>query len=325
VHAVTGAPAPRPRPAARPALAALAAAGLLAGLAWAGPAGAADLLQPTGKGAARGGAAWVGPRPSQPPRRVITLAPSLTDVMVALGHADRIVGVTRVDRAPEVAGKPRVGGFLDPNPEAILGLRPDLVLWVTDGGALAAVRRTAELAGGAFPVLAIPIVDVADVVATARLVGEALGDAAGGEALARRLQASVDGLRSRAAGLPPRRVLFVVGHDPLVVAGPGSFPDELLRLAGCRNAVGGERPWPVLPVELAVGANPDVVIDGALDEPPGTIQRLGAVPAVRQGRVVRLRSDDLLRPGPRMIAALDELFEALHPQAGRAAAPEARP
>jgi iron complex transport system substrate-binding protein len=221
--------------------------------------------------------------------------------------------VTRVDRAPEVAGKPRVGGFLDPNPEAILGLKPDLLLWVTDGGALAAVRRTAELANGAFPVLAIPIVDVADVVATARIVGDALGDPAGGEALARRLQASVDGLKARAAGLPSRRVLFVVGRDPLVVAGPGSFPDELLRLAGCTNAVGGARPWPVLPVELAVGANPDVVIDAALDEPADGMERLAAVPAVRAGRVVRLRSDDLLRPGPRMIAALDELFEALHP------------
>jgi len=197
------------------------------------------------------------------------------------------------------------------------------VLWVTDGGALSAVRRTAELAAGAFPVVAIPIVDVADVVATARIVGEALGDAGGGEALARRLQGSVDALQARAAGLVSRRVLFVVGRDPLVVAGPGSFPDELLRLAGCRNAIGGERPWPVLPLELAVGANPDVVVDAALDEPADGISRLAAVPAVRDGRVVRLRSDDLLRPGPRMMAALDELFAALHPDAGRPAGPDA--
>ncbi len=297
----------------------LAALALAAAAALPSPARAADLLQPTGKGAAQGGSTWVGPRPAAPPRRVVTLAPNLTDVMIALGHADRIAGVTRVDRAPEVAGKARVGGFLDPNPEAILGLKPDLVLWVTDGGALAAVRRTAELARGAFPILAIPIVDVADVVATARIVGDALGDAAGGEALARRLQASVDALRTRSAGLPSRSVLFVVGRDPLVVAGPGSFPDELLRLAGCTNAVKGPRPWPVLPVELAVGANPDVVVDAALDEPAEGIQRLAAVPAVRAGRVVRLRSDDLLRPGPRMISALDELFRALHPDAAPSA------
>jgi len=300
---------------ARLATPVLAAAAAL--LAAAGPAAAVELLQPTGQGAAAGGAVWAGPRPTTPPRRVVTLAPNLTDILVALGHAGRIVGVTRVDRAPEVAAVARVGGFLDPNPEAILGLKPDLVLWTTDGGALAAVRRTAELAKGAFPVVAIQVDTLADVVATVRIVGEALLDPAGGEALARRLQASVDGLAARAAGLPSRRVLFVVGWDPLVVAGPGSFPDELVRLAGCRNAVGGARPWPVLPVELAIGANPDVVIDAALDEPAEGRTRLAAVPAVRAGRVVRLRSDDLLRPGPRMIGALDELFRALHPEASK--------
>jgi iron complex transport system substrate-binding protein len=238
-------------------------------------------------------------------------------VLVALGATDRLVGVTRVDHAPEVASLPRVGGFLDPNPEVILGLKPDLVLWVTDGGALPAVRRLAELANGAFPVLAIPGITVADVSAAARLVGEALGDAAGGAALAARLVASVARLQARAAGLPRKRVLFVVGRDPLVVAGPGSFPDELLRLAGCDNAVGGARPWPVYPLELAVGGNPDLVIDAALDEPAEGIQRLAAVPAVRRGRVVRLSSDDLIRAGPKMIAALDELFLALHPEARR--------
>jgi iron complex transport system substrate-binding protein len=279
-----------------------------------------------GLGAAQGGARWIGTPPRTPPRRVVSLAPSMTDVLVALGRVDRLVGVTRVDRAPEVAHLPRVGGFIDPNPEVILGLRPDLILWVTDGGALPAVRRLAELAHGAFPILAVPVITVADIPATARLVGQALGEPAAGAALADRLDASTKRLAARAAGLPRRRVLFVVGRDPLVVAGPGSFPDELLRLAGCENAVGGSRPWPVYPLELAVGSNPDLVVDAALDEPPEGIQRLAAVPAVRAGRVARLASDDLLRAGPRMIGALDELFSILHPEvAGKAqAAPSAR-
>ena len=303
----------------RLALLALLLAAPAAGWGAPSPASAAPAatLAPSGRGAAQGGAVWIGTPPRTPPRRIVTLAPSLTDVLVALGATDRLVGVTRVDHAPEVAGVARVGGFLDPNPELILGLKPDLVLWVTDGGALAAVRRVAELSNGAFPILAIPIVTVADVSAAARLVGEALVDPAGGAALAARLDASVERLRARAAGLPRKRVLFVVGRDPLVVAGPGSFPDELLRIAGCENAVGGARPWPVYPVELAVGANPDLVVDAALDEPAEGIQRLAAVPAVRVGRVVRLSGDDLLRAGPKMIAALDELFLALHPEARR--------
>ncbi len=284
------------------------------------PAAADDALRPSGKGAAEGGAVWVGPRPSAPPRRVVVLAPSLTDVVVAMGLAGRLAGVTRLDDAPEVARLPRVGGFLDPSPEAVLALSPDLVLWVTDGGALAAVRRIAELSRSSsrpFPILAIPIVNVADVIATPRLVGEALGDPGAGERLSRALADDVEAVRRRAAPLPRRRALFVVGHDPLVVAGPGSFPDELLRICGAVNVVSGTRPWPVYPVEKAVADDPDVVVDAAPQEPAETLRRLSAVRAVREGRVLRLANDDLIRPGPRMIRALGVLLRGLHPEAAR--------
>lgn len=284
------------------------------------PEARADDLRPSGKGAAEGGAIWVGPRPVAPPRRVVVLAPSLTDVVLAMGLGDRLAGVTRLDDAPEVARLPRVGGFLDPSPEAVLALSPDLVLWVTDGGALAAVRKIAELSRRSsrpFPILAIPIVNVADVVETPRVVGDALGERAAGERLSRALAADVEAVRRRAAGLPRRRALFVVGHEPLVVAGPGSFPEELLRICGGENVVRGARPWPVYPVEKAVADDPDVVVDAAPQEPAEGIRRLSAVRAVREGRVLRLSSDDLIRPGPRMIRGLGELFRGLHPGAAR--------
>lgn len=297
----------------------LAVAGALA-LA-AAPAAGSDDLRPTGRGAAEGGAIWIGAPPAAPPRRIVTLAPSLTDVVVALGHADRVVGVTRYDDAPEVARAARVGGFLDPNPEAILALDPDLVLWVTDGGALPAIRELAELArarhGRPFPILAVPVVSVADVLAAARIVGDALGDPAGGARLARDLDAAVARVRARAAGLPRRRVLFVVGREPLVVAGPGSFPDALVRIAGGENVVGGARPWPVWPLEKAVAADPDLVVDAAVNEPAEGIRALAAIPAVRRGAVVRLPDDDALRPGPRMVHGLERLLAAIHPEAAR--------
>ncbi|ACL66945.1 periplasmic binding protein [Anaeromyxobacter dehalogenans 2CP-1] len=291
-------------------------------LALAAPAaragGVADLLRPSGRGAAEGGTVWAGPRPSAPPRRVVVLAPSLTDVVLALGLGDRLVGVTQLDDAPEVRHVPRVGGFIDPNPEAILGLRPDLVLWISDGGALAAVRRVAELSQASsrpFPVVAIPVVSVADVLATPRIVGEALGAPAAGARLSAELAAEVERVRARAASLPRRRALFLVGREPLVVAGPGSFPDELLRIAGAVNVVGGSRPWPVFPLERAVALDPEVVVDGAPQEPAEGIVRLSAIPAVRRGAVVRLPDDALLRPGPRMIRGLETLFRGLHPEA----------
>jgi iron complex transport system substrate-binding protein len=282
---------------------------ILASLALAAaPAGSADHA-----GAAAGGAEWLGPRPPAQPRRVVTIAPSLTDMVVALGKKGVLVGVTRYDDAPEVAALPRVGGFLDPSPEAVLALRPDLVLWMTDGGALSAVRRIASLG---VPVRALPVVSVADVLACARLTGAALGDAPAGERLAASLEQAIASARRAAPPRPPR-VLFVVGRNPLVVAGPGSYPDELLRIAGGENVVRNARPWPVYPLERAVADDPDLVVDGAVLEPAEGLARLGAIPAVKRGAVHRLASDAALRPGPKLRGALEELSRALAPEARR--------
>jgi iron complex transport system substrate-binding protein len=265
--------------------------------------------------AAREGIHWLGPPAPANPRRIVSLAPSLTDVVVALGHARRLVGVTRFDTAPEVASLPRVGGFVDPSAEAVVGLRPDLVLWLTDGSALAPVKHIARLG---IPVLALPIIGVADVIATTRAVAEALGDPAAGKRLAAELEAAIARTRARAASLPRKRVLLVVGREPLVVAGPGSYPDELLGIVGATNVAGGALAWPVFPVERAAAADPELVIDAAVREhgsPSGA--GLDAIPAVRRGALRRLRTDDALRPGPALVRALDALFEAVHPEAAR--------
>ena len=268
----------------------------------------AALAALAGATALHDGPLWLGPPAPARPSRVISLAPSLTDTVIALGEAGRLVGVTRYDTAPEVKSLPRVGGFLDPSPEAVLGLRPDLVLWLTDGGAYPAVRRIAELG---VPVLALPVVGVPDVLRAARRVGAALGNPAAGERLAADLDAAVRAAEERASSLPRRRVLLVIGRDPLVVAGPGSYPDALLRIAGGVNVVKGERPWPVYSLERAVADDPDLVVDAAVNEPADTIARLAAIPAVKAGRVVRLPDDRVLRPGPQLPAALGQLQSAL--------------
>ncbi len=297
-----------------------AAVAALAALLAASVGARADELKPTGKGVAEGGVVWSGPPPATPPRRVVTLAPSLTDVVLALGLGDRLVGVTRLDDDPAVAKVPRIGGYLDPNPEAVVGLSPDLVVWVTNGSALGPVRRIAELGRAsrhAFPVLALQIDTLADVLATPRVLGAALGEATRGDALSRDMAAGVDAARRSVAGLPRTRVLFVVGREPLIVAGRGSFPDELLRICGAENVAAGDRAWPVYPLERAVADDPALVVDAAPQEPPEGIARLSAIPAVRRGAVARIPNDDLIRPGPRMVRALAGLCRAVHPEARR--------
>ena len=265
-----------------------------------------------GQGAAAGGIRWLGPPPPAAPRRVVSLAPSITDTIVALGHAASLVGVTRFDSAPEVAKLPRIGGFLDPSAEAVVALRPDLVVWLTDGSAYAPVQRIAELG---IPVLAVPIIGVADVIFASRAIARALGDPDSGERLASRIEEALKRARTRAAALPRKRVLLLVGREPLVVAGPGSYPEELLEAVGGVNVVRGTTAWPVFPIERAAALDPEVVIDAAVREHGAGQAGLDAIPAVRRGAVRRLPTDDALRPGPAMIRTLDELFAAIHPEA----------
>jgi iron complex transport system substrate-binding protein len=289
-------------------------------VATAGAARAANDLRSTGKGLAEGGPVWIGARPTAPARRVVALAPSVTDVVLALGLGDRLVGVTRLDDDPAVTRLPRVGGYLDPNPEAVVGLRPDLVVWVTNGSAAGAVRKIAELSRASrrpFPVLALQIDSIADVLAAPRAIAAALGEPRRGEALARELADGVEAVRLRSAGRAPRRVLFVVGREPLTVAGRRSFAEELLRVCGAKNVVEGDVPWPVYPLEKAVADDPDVVVDAAPQEAPEGIRRLAAIPAVRRGAVVRLSNDDLIRPGPRMVRGLDALCRGIDGAEGR--------
>jgi iron complex transport system substrate-binding protein len=288
---------------------------LLAALPLAAPGASGEAGRTPGPEVTREGVRWLGSPAPPRPRRVVSLAPSLTDMVIALGHADVLVGVTRFDTAPAVASLPRVGGFLDPSAEAVVGLRPDLVLWLTDASALTPVKRIADLG---IPVLALPVVSVADVIATTRAVARVLGDPRAGDRLSADFEAAIVRTRARAASLPRKRVLLVVGREPLVVAGPGSYPDELLGIVGATNVVGGAVAWPVFPVERAAAVDPDLVIDAAVREHGSAAGAgLDAIPAVRRGALRRLRTDDALRPGPALVRALDALFEAVHPEAAR--------
>jgi iron complex transport system substrate-binding protein len=257
--------------------------------------------------------------PPAPPvaHRVVTLAPSLTDTVLALGAGELLVGVSRFDERPEVAALPRVGGFVDPSVEAVAALKPDLVLVQPGPGNRAPVEA---LAGLGISILALRLSSVEDVLAALRATAAALGRAQRGEELVQGLLATRARVRARARGLPPVRVLFAYGLEPLVVAGPGSFADELLSDAGGTNvAADAGRAYPVWSVERALGARPDVVLDAS--EGAAGRQALQSLPGLREARWVRIPSAALLHPGPALGQGLEELFLALHPslapEAGR--------
>jgi iron complex transport system substrate-binding protein len=164
------------------------------------------------------------------------------------------------------------------------------------------------------PVLLLPLHTVADTLAALREVGKALGRDKEADALVSRIEATRARIREKAKKLPAPRVLLVYGFEPLVVAGPGSFADELLRDAGAINvASDAGSAYPVYSVERAVRAKPDVVVDSAhVDVGKEKIQ---ALPNLSSARWVDAPSHALLQPGPSLGRGLEELFGLLHPGA----------
>ncbi|AEI64632.1 ABC transporter substrate-binding protein [Corallococcus macrosporus] len=263
-----------------------------------------------------------GPRTLGPPvpskvRRVVTLAPSLSEMVLSLGAGSTLVGVSRFDEAKAVAKLPRVGGFTDPSVEAVIALKPDLVLVQPGPGNQRPVEKMAELG---VPVLLLPLHSVPDVLAAMRAVGKALGRDKEAEAVVAGIEATRTRIREAARTLPAPRVLFVYGFEPLVVAGPGSFADELVRDAGGVNvAADAGSAYPVYSVERAVRARATVVVDAA-DVDVGK-DKLRALPGLSGARWVDVPSLALLQPGPSLGRGLEELFRLLHPEGTGKGAP----
>lgn len=258
---------------------------------------------------------------SSQPRRIVSLAPALTETVYALGAGDRLVGVSvYCDYPPEVAKVDKVGTFITPNVEAIVAKRPDLVLAMPSPGNRGSVEALRQLG------LSVSVIDpttVEEIEASFVSVGRLLGREAEGEALAASLRAGIETTRGRLSDAPRRKVLMVVGQTPLIAAGEGTVQDELIRMAGGINlGAQGGRGWPHLSIELAIAAAPEVIIDSTM----GNEAMAGAaaatrfwdafptIPAVRNGRVVGFHAYELLRPGPRIGAAFEQIARFLHPE-----------
>ena len=258
---------------------------------------------------ADGGGLWLGPKPDKAPGRVVTLAPSLTQTVLALGKGSLLVGVSRFDEAAEVSALKRVGGFNDPSIEAVVALKADLVLVQMAPANQRPVEKMAELG---IRVLAVPLTTVADVLRATEQIGDTLGAPQKAAELVAKINLTRAEVRARAKGRKPLRVLVVYGFQPLVVAGPGSFAHELLLDTGAVNvAQASPSAYPVFSAESAVALKPDVVLDFAdVDTGKATLQ---ALPGLKQARWLEPPSKDLLQPGPTLHRGLLELEALLYP------------
>jgi iron complex transport system substrate-binding protein len=251
-----------------------------------------------------------------PVRRLISLAPSSTEIVFALGAGDRLVGLDKYsDWPPEARRIERVGSDIDPSLERIVALAPDLVLAATSANTSAIVDAIARLG---VPVYCSRVDSLADVWRDMAAIGDAIDRREAAAALVEQLRARFAAIEKRAAARPRARAAVVVWTDPLVIAGRKSHVADLLAAAGGLNVLDdSDQSFPTYSVERLVARAPEVLIVGthADQAPPLTpLERLTTLPAVRDRRLHELDGDLLFRPGPRLADGVEALLPLLHPE-----------
>jgi iron complex transport system substrate-binding protein len=259
-----------------------------------------------------------------PPARIVSLVPSVTEIVFSLGAQDRLVGRTDFCDYPlAVRTKPSVGGMVNPNLETLVALKPDLVIGTDEGNRQETFRQLERLRIPIYLVHASRIAETVDLIAR---VGELTGHQADAPRLTGEMLRRVEAVRRAVAPFPRPRVLYVLWPDPLIVPGQASMLTELIEIAGGVSITGGDgEAYPRFSLEAAVTRAPEVIIladhsSGASTagrSAPEKWQRLVSVPAIRAGRLHSADLSILHRYGPRVPEGLETLARMIHPEAFR--------
>lgn len=263
-----------------------------------------------------------------PPKRIVSMAPSITETLFALGLGDCVVGVTAYcDYPPEAKNIAKVGGRMDPSYEQIVALQPDLVVLLDSHTDAAEQLRRVHV-----ETLSVPHQTITDIHTAILRIGKACGAQQGATALVEKMKRSHARIEKAIGNRKRPRVLISIGRDTasgnlagLFAAGRHSFYDEVIEAAGGVNAYADETvAYPQLSPESIIQLAPDVVIDlasfvksreASVEEIADDWDALPTVPAVRNGRVHVIVGTYALRPGPRYVRFLEELAALLHPEA----------
>ncbi len=252
--------------------------------------------------------------------RVVVVAPAAAEMIDALGAGDSVVGVGDfVDRPARFRELPKVGAYDAPNVERVLGLDADLLVTTRSEAARDSDTRLRALG---VEVLALDTSTFEGVFDALAALGDRLGRRSRAAELAREMHAGLDDVSARVVGAPRRRVLFVVGRDPLYVAGPGSPIDAMISLAGgvnvARDAVA---PYQMVSLEAMLQRLPQVIVDTSDNRPDalrgrarGPWGRWAFVPAVRDARVYFVAPDRLVIPGIRLPEMTRLMGRLIHPE-----------
>lgn len=262
------------------------------------------------------------------PKRLVSLAPSNTEILFALGLGDRVVGVTKYcDYPPEATQKEKVGGFSDPNIEKVVSLSPDVVFATTMHR-----EQIPELERLGIPIVVLHAATLDGVIENIMLVGETTGRLGEARNLAEKIRERRDRIGDRLKGIPEEkrpRVYYEVFSEPIMSAGPNTLIHNLITLAGGRNiAADANTDYPQYSLEVLVKKDPQVIIvpdvhgtDATTIEKIRTRPGWGNISAIREGRVYVIDDDLITIPGPRAVEGLEAVARTLYPDRFQSGSP----
>lgn len=253
------------------------------------------------------------------PVRIVSLAPSLTETVYALGDQDHLVGDTDYcDYPPDAQKKPKVGGVINPSLEQIAALRPDLVLLSKEGNTLDTVRALDTLG---IPNYATDVHTIEQIMSSIQRLAQVLNVAEAGKTLSEDLQKRLDTLHMKLQGTQPKRVLFIVWPDPLISVGQKTFVADAIRRAGAVSVVDSNQDWPQVSLEELARLQPDYLVFTSAHTGSGDhdFEMLANRPGWQVLDAVRNRrfavvGEAIIRPAPRLVSVIEDLAHQLHPE-----------
>ena len=255
----------------------------------------------------------------KPIKRIVSLSPGNTEILFALGLADKVVGVDDFSNYPkETKTKEKVGGFSNPNIEKIISLKPDLVL----ADASLQAKEVAELKRLKIIVFSTDSKNLKDIVAAIKKVGNITDSDDQAEKVTGKITAQIEEVRSKISDLKKDErpvVFYELYNEPLMSAGPSTFIGDMISLAGGNNIAGeSKEDYPQFSLEVLVDKDPKVYLagSGSMTDPGDLKKRPGweNLTAVKEGNVFVLDEDIINRPGPRIAEGLALVARAIHPE-----------
>jgi iron complex transport system substrate-binding protein len=248
------------------------------------------------------------------PNRIVSLAPNITEILFAMDLGDRIAGVTNFCDYPEGAKKiPKIGGMSNPSLEAVVSLKPDIVVLTTDGNQKEFNERLHSLKIKTYVFKARRLSELPQGI---RDMGTALGEREKANSLASEIEVTISKFKNMFQSKQNNKILFIIWPEPLIVAGHGTAIDDAITLLGGKNIASKAKiPYPKYSIEEIIRQAPDVIFIGRghtniKEASKGLMKKISIVPAVRTGDVFYL-SDSLYRLGPRVLKGIEEMAACL--------------